>query len=160
MQAWTQRRASSISFPQVRIAPSTLLSYLLIGLIALAPRALNLGGFVNIDEINHWIGRAGAFLLALRAGDYAAMAISKHPGVTTMWLGAAGSARSRVRLDLPDTARGATGYVRRFWPSAAPAWRRRSGRGSFGRVADVAALLDARRHTAHRLHALRASARR
>ncbi len=90
MQVWTGRRARVIALHRANVSPAVALSYLLLGLIALAPRALDLGVFLNIDEINHWIGRADTFLLALRTGDFGATAISKHPGVTTMWLGAAG----------------------------------------------------------------------
>src|SRR5262245_145611 len=37
-----------------------------------------------------WLQRSDTFLRALRSGDWAATAISTHPGVTTMWLGSAG----------------------------------------------------------------------
>ncbi len=68
----------------------TLLSYLVIGLVALAPRILDLGLFVTTDEADHWMERSELFLRALQTGDYAATAIAPHPGVTTMWLGSAG----------------------------------------------------------------------
>jgi 4-amino-4-deoxy-L-arabinose transferase-like glycosyltransferase len=67
-----------------------LFSYLMIGLVALKFRTQDLGGFVTLDEINFWIHRSETFLKALQSGDYAATAISTHPGVTTMWLGSAG----------------------------------------------------------------------
>lgn len=65
---------------------------LLIGitLVALLPRALDLGGFVTNDEASFWLRRSEVFLEALQTGDYAATAISTHPGVTTMWLGSGG----------------------------------------------------------------------
>ncbi|HJZ49146.1 MAG TPA: hypothetical protein VKE41_18340, partial [Roseiflexaceae bacterium] len=66
-----------------------LAGYLVIGLIALAPRALALGLFITDDEANFWLTRSDLFLTAIRSGDYAATAITAHPGVTTMWLGAA-----------------------------------------------------------------------
>jgi hypothetical protein len=66
------------------------LSYLMIGLTALAPRVLDLGLFVTTDEADHWMERSELFLRALQSGDYAATAIAPHPGVTTMWLGSAG----------------------------------------------------------------------
>ena len=66
------------------------LSYVLIGLMALLPRALDLGAYLNIDEAMFWLRRSGTFLNAVRAGNFAATAISTHPGVTTMWLGGAG----------------------------------------------------------------------
>jgi hypothetical protein len=76
-----------------------LLSYLLIGLAALAPRVLALGLFITDDEANFWLTRSDVFLNAIRAGDYAATAITAHPGVTTMWLGAAGIVLRRALLD-------------------------------------------------------------
>jgi 4-amino-4-deoxy-L-arabinose transferase-like glycosyltransferase len=66
------------------------LGYLLIGLVALLPRVLDLGAFLNADEAMFWLQRSDIFLRALRAGDFAATAVSTHPGVTTMWLGSAG----------------------------------------------------------------------
>src|SRR5258706_15292737 len=77
--------------PHPRIAvPWVLLSYLLIGLVALVPRIWDLGGFVTLDEINFWLRRSEEFLKAIQSGDYAATALAPHPGVTTMWLGRAG----------------------------------------------------------------------
>jgi 4-amino-4-deoxy-L-arabinose transferase-like glycosyltransferase len=76
--------------PRSRAIPWALLSYLLIGLAALLPRVLNLGAFLNIDEAMFWMQRSEIFWKALRSGDYAATAVSSHPGVTTMWLGGAG----------------------------------------------------------------------
>lgn len=64
--------------------------YLLVALAALLPRAVGLGRFVTIDEVNSWMLRSERFLAGLGAGDLAATAQSAHPGVTTMWLGAAG----------------------------------------------------------------------
>src|SRR5689334_20076368 len=75
-----------------------LLSYLAIGLAALAPRVLALGLFITDDEANFWLTRSDIFLKAIRTGDYAATAITAHPGVTTMWLGAAGIVLRRALL--------------------------------------------------------------
>ncbi|NJN65682.1 MAG: phospholipid carrier-dependent glycosyltransferase [Chloroflexaceae bacterium] len=69
-----------------------VLSLLLFGLLfclALAPRVLGVGTFVTSDE-NLWFDRSEAFGQALRTGDYARTNQAGHPGVTTMWLGAAG----------------------------------------------------------------------
>ncbi len=63
---------------------------LLLIAIALPLRLHNLGGFVTLDEVTFWFERSQRFREAIRSGDYAATAISSHPGVTTMWLGAAG----------------------------------------------------------------------
>jgi 4-amino-4-deoxy-L-arabinose transferase-like glycosyltransferase len=73
-----------------RTIPWVLLSYLAIGLAALLPRALDLGVFLTGDEANFWLRRSDVFLGAIRSGNWAATAISTHPGVTTMWLGSAG----------------------------------------------------------------------
>ena len=84
------------SKPLARAVPAagaralSLLAYLAVGLAALLPRVLDLGGFITVDEANFWLDRSATFLDALRRGDWAATAISTHPGVTTMWLGAAG----------------------------------------------------------------------
>ncbi|NJP07427.1 MAG: phospholipid carrier-dependent glycosyltransferase [Chloroflexaceae bacterium] len=64
--------------------------YLCIALLALWPRVADLGGFITHDEAEFWIDRSHLFRNALRDGDYAATAITTHPGVTTMWLGSAG----------------------------------------------------------------------
>ncbi|MFL5801511.1 MAG: glycosyltransferase family 39 protein [Roseiflexaceae bacterium] len=85
--------------PHPRIAvPWVLLSYLLIGLVALVPRIWDLGGFVTLDEINFWLRRSEEFLKAIQSGDYAATALAPHPGVTTMWLGSAGIVLRRALL--------------------------------------------------------------
>ncbi len=76
-----------------------LLGYLAIGLVALLPRVLALGLFITDDEANFWLMRSDIFLKAIRTGDYAATAITAHPGVTTMWLGAAGIVLRRALLD-------------------------------------------------------------
>lgn len=66
------------------------LSYVSVALAALWPRIADLGRFVTVDEAAYWITRSHSFLEALRSGDFAATVLSAHPGVTTMWLGAAG----------------------------------------------------------------------
>jgi 4-amino-4-deoxy-L-arabinose transferase-like glycosyltransferase len=76
-----------------------LLGYVAIGLVALLPRVLALGLFITDDEANFWLTRSDIFLKAIRTGDYAATAITAHPGVTTMWLGAAGIVLRRALLD-------------------------------------------------------------
>jgi hypothetical protein len=83
-------------FPLPFPFPLLALSFLLVGLAALLPRVLDLGLFVTHDEAEFWIDRSETFLLALQSGDEAATAISTHPGVTTMWLGAVGVVLRRV----------------------------------------------------------------
>ena len=81
-----------------RVDTWALASYIVIGLVALAPRVLALGLFITDDEANFWLTRSDIFLKAIRTGDYAATAITAHPGVTTMWLGAAGIVLRRALL--------------------------------------------------------------
>jgi hypothetical protein len=75
---------------QPRVNLWTWFGYLAISLVALLPRALDLGAFLNADEAMFWMQRSDTFLRAIRSADWAATAISTHPGVTTMWLGSAG----------------------------------------------------------------------
>ncbi len=76
-----------------------LLLYAALALVALLPRVLDLGGFVIEDEARYWIGRSHRFLDALEHGNFAATAITTHPGVTTMWLGSAGIVLRRSLLE-------------------------------------------------------------
>jgi 4-amino-4-deoxy-L-arabinose transferase-like glycosyltransferase len=76
--------------PRAWTVPWVLVSYLAIGLAALLPRVLDLGRWLSGDEASFWLHRADTFLRAIRTGDFAATAITTHPGVTTMWLGSAG----------------------------------------------------------------------
>lgn len=74
----------------------------------LAPRLPALGQFVTADE-GTWGKRAASFYYALGDGDYAKTYQTGHPGVTTMWAGAAAYAWKfpefqRVgQVDLGDT---------------------------------------------------------
>jgi hypothetical protein len=87
----TRPAAAAVSeMARARAIPWVFLSYLAIGLVALLPRALDLGVFLTGDEANFWLRRSDIFLSAIRSGNWAATAISTHPGVTTMWLGSAG----------------------------------------------------------------------
>jgi 4-amino-4-deoxy-L-arabinose transferase-like glycosyltransferase len=78
----------------IAVRPTTrrgaVLTWLLLGGVALLLRVLDLGSFVTLDEINFWMPRSEMFLEALQAGAFADTAIRPHPGVTTMWLGSAG----------------------------------------------------------------------
>jgi len=85
--------------PRLRVRLWSLVSYLLIGAIAVLPRVLALGQFITDDEANFWLTRSDIFLKAIQSGDYAATAITAHPGVTTMWLGAAGIVMRHALLD-------------------------------------------------------------
>ena len=63
-----------------------LLVLLLAGIAV--PRMVALGRFVTADEPT-WGKRAASFYFALTEKDYAATYLTGHPGVTTMWAGAA-----------------------------------------------------------------------
>src|SRR5437868_6089647 len=89
----------------VRATPQTyrrtleFLSYLLIATLAAVPRVLDLGLFVTHDEVEFWMRRSEIFLRAIQTGDYAATAVTNHPGVTTMWLGGFGILLQRALHD-------------------------------------------------------------
>jgi 4-amino-4-deoxy-L-arabinose transferase-like glycosyltransferase len=74
-------------------------SYLLLLLIALPLRVANLGAFLSGDEADFWLPRSERFLQAIQSGDLAATAITTHPGITTMWCGAAGIALRRFLFE-------------------------------------------------------------
>ncbi len=57
--------------------------------LALLPRVVGVQPSITSDE-EKWVERAETFLDALQTGDYARTNQTGHPGVTTMWLGAAG----------------------------------------------------------------------
>ncbi|NJK81916.1 MAG: phospholipid carrier-dependent glycosyltransferase [Chloroflexaceae bacterium] len=83
-----------------RTPPFIHAAYLvLLLLVALLPRLLDLGLFITDDEANFWLWRSQVFLEALQRGDFAATAITTHPGVTTMWLGSAGILLRRALLE-------------------------------------------------------------
>ena len=59
-------------------------------LIAFAlPRGLALDRVVTPDEVN-WLTTSSNFYLAVRQGDFAKTYQLEHPGITTLWAGAAG----------------------------------------------------------------------
>ena len=86
----TRHATLALELPVVRARVLVPVSYWLIALLACVPRLLDLGRFVTVDEIDHWLQRSEAFLSAIRTGNAAATAITAHPGVTTMWLGGVG----------------------------------------------------------------------
>ncbi len=96
------------SKPDLRFSvPWVALSYLVIGLAVLLPRVWDLAGFVTADEVNFWIRRSETFLQLLQSGNFGAMTVSDHPGVTTVWLGAGGILLHDTLLDwgvLPHTS--------------------------------------------------------
>jgi hypothetical protein len=86
---------ATVVIPEVRQARrlSALrqgLIFVVVAVAAILPRVFGLGQFITNDEANFWLRRSAQFLAALQTGDFAATAISTHPGVTTTWLGSAG----------------------------------------------------------------------
>jgi len=86
----TRNDAQLLPTPLWRAWPLVQISYVVVVFVAIIPRVLGLGSFLTVDEIDHWIGRVGQFLVAIQSGNFAATAITSHPGVTTMWLGSLG----------------------------------------------------------------------
>ena len=74
----TQARSAS------RTRALMLASALVLFLVALYPRAINLGGYLTTDEGN-WMGRTALFTHALLNGHPSGTYQSGHPGVMTMW---------------------------------------------------------------------------
>jgi hypothetical protein len=83
-----QRLSPTITSRPAR--PAAGLAPLAVAIAALLPRAIGLGQFVTIDEVNGWMLRSQRFLDALGRADFAATAQSAHPGITTVWLGGLG----------------------------------------------------------------------
>jgi hypothetical protein len=67
-----------------------ILTVLLLFVLALVPRVFAVGVLWTADEAKKWSARSEAFLLAVQEGDFASTNQTGHPGVTTMWVGAAG----------------------------------------------------------------------
>jgi 4-amino-4-deoxy-L-arabinose transferase-like glycosyltransferase len=76
--------------------PDPLLPALLIGAVALLPRALGLDDFITTDEAYHWVERSERFAQALAEGRWADTLLTGHPGVLTMWLGSLGLLLERL----------------------------------------------------------------
>lgn len=65
-----------------------MLAGIVLATALLLPRLVRLGSFVTADEPT-WGKRAASFYYALREKDFAATNLTGHPGVVTMWAGAA-----------------------------------------------------------------------
>lgn len=76
--------------------------YPILFLLALLPRLLHLNTFITWDE-PMWTYRSIRFLTALLRGDFRGTFLVGHPGVITMWAGAAGIAVQRFLLN-PSSA--------------------------------------------------------
>ncbi len=110
---------------------------LIIGILAvgLLLRLAPLGRYVTPDE-PAWVYRAIRFADALSARDWAAIPSTGHPGVTTMWLGAAGV--TVQRLLSPSGSDAHLDWIRRMaWltPENGEAFRHLTPFLPWGRVA-------------------------
>jgi len=85
--AGVRRARRTVTIPQIS---GIVLPALLVFGLALLPRVPAPGTFTTVDEQGNWLTRSQIFLDALREGDYEKTYRRYHPGVTTMWLGAAG----------------------------------------------------------------------
>ena len=104
LAARLRERLSAESWPTPpRLLPTCLL------LAALLLRMAPLGRYVTPDE-PAWVHRSIQFGDALAAGDWAAVPVTGHPGVTTMWLGSAGVLVSR--LTAPTDSAEHLGWIR------------------------------------------------
>jgi hypothetical protein len=92
-------RAAPTSPPDQQRVWLVYLAYLLVALAALLPRVLDLGRFLDSDEINFWLPRSYEFLRALHDGNLAGTAVSTHPGITTVWLGSLSISVRRLFID-------------------------------------------------------------
>ena len=101
---------------------STVAAALLL-VVALAVRLIPLGRYVTPDE-PAWVHRSILFADAVAARDWSAVPSTGHPGVTTMWLGAA-SVAARQAVD-PEASAAHLDWIRRMaWlsPDNAEAFR-------------------------------------
>jgi 4-amino-4-deoxy-L-arabinose transferase-like glycosyltransferase len=69
--------------------------FLVLFMLAFVPRVLNLNAFITWDE-PAWTYRSIKFLTALRRMDFGGTFLVGHPGVMTMWAGAAGISIQRL----------------------------------------------------------------
>lgn len=91
-KAQSPRPRLAISNLQSAIRNSQLAICIVLGFLArLAP----MGRYVTPDE-PAWVYRSVCFADALAASDWSAIPSTGHPGVTTMWLGAAGVTMQRL----------------------------------------------------------------
>ena len=68
---------------------STICIMVIMALITLAPRVSSLHSHWTSSDEDQWIGRSFRFLTVLHRGDFHETLLTYHPGVVTMWVGAA-----------------------------------------------------------------------
>src|SRR5438552_5311502 len=92
-EALAPTAAPRIALPLGRGAAARAVAHLAfavaVAVLAAIPRLSQIDRPITSDEPT-WFWRTSAFITALRAGDWPATYRTFHPGVTTMWLGAAG----------------------------------------------------------------------
>lgn len=92
-------------------APPWLIA-LALGVIATALRCVGLHDFFTVDESFHWVWRVMHFVHALEKHNWAGTNLTGHPGVTTLWLGAAGRwLAAHVGLYGPEWEKGSIAYL-------------------------------------------------
>ncbi len=94
----TQKIAVSGQTSQARAAWSTAAIVLLLGVVALPPRALGLVDFLTTDEVYNWISRVERFSGAIASRQWSATVLVGHPGVTLCWLASLGLAAERYAV--------------------------------------------------------------
>jgi len=88
---------SKVQSRKFRVGSLEFEAFLVLALfiLALVPRVLNLNAFITWDE-PAWTYRSIKFLTALRRMDFGGTFLVGHPGVLTMWSGAAGISIQRL----------------------------------------------------------------
>jgi 4-amino-4-deoxy-L-arabinose transferase-like glycosyltransferase len=97
-------RSNSISFEKENTSlKRECLFFAAIFIIALVPRILDLGTTIVADE-QLWILRSKQFAKAFLSFDFSGTAITHHPGVITMWLGAISIGIANYLFGIKETA--------------------------------------------------------
>ena len=150
LKSWCCKRQAAVPvnpppYPQIDFINLALT--LLVAAAVLLPRALELGRFVVVDEVD-WLQASANFYNALQTGELHNTYQLEHPAVPTLWAGALGFMRTfcrrygiQVRLrhqrqpaahrpaqsrHFPAGRAGLRGVCSWCWPSP-PVWRWLSG---------------------------------
>lgn len=68
---------------------SSIFIIIVLALVTMAPRVSSLHSHWTSSDEDWWIGKSFGFLVALHRGDFQETVSAYHPGVITMWVGAA-----------------------------------------------------------------------